>query len=120
MFDLKNFICGLQCSWVKRFMICKDNWKLTLKEMGEGDLLKCHNSRIRNVGLCLENIIESFCTFRSSYSKYKNNYLDEGIFNFCYPGRNGLCFDTIFWCRLVAELWAGFANIKVGQSGNQQ
>jgi len=97
MFDLGNFICGLQCSWIKRSMAGNDNWKLTLRDIGEGDPLKCDMESVHSIGLALANIIASYRKFRGAYAMYRNNFLDEKILNFQHPSKADRYFDAEFF-----------------------
>ena len=56
MFDLKNFISSLQCTWVRRAQVSNDNWKNTLKGL-IGNVLDCHLLDPNRYGIGLKNNI---------------------------------------------------------------
>jgi hypothetical protein len=83
LFDIRNFITALQCSWIKRALTnTNDNWKVTLKSLGEGNVLDCDKTILNNhsIGLGLSNIIASFSTFKKSFFQYKNNFLHDRLY----------------------------------------
>ena len=100
MFDLKKFITALQCSWIKRACVTNDNWKLTLKNLGNGNVLDCHLGGTENLGTALKNILSSYRILRTYFPKYQNNFLKDKLFN--NPNYGGgrhqqVKFDEIFF-----------------------
>jgi len=82
LFDLKNFIAGLQTSWVKRAVsTINDNWKCTLSDLGNGDPTRCElGLNNPDVGPALHNIILSFSKFKTAYNTHSGNYALIPIF----------------------------------------
>jgi len=82
MFNLKNFITALQVSWIRRACVnSNDSWKVDLRELGGGDVLKINSLPRENVyGVGLTNIISSFVQFRKKFVLYGKNFLNEKIF----------------------------------------
>jgi len=106
LFDLKKFICALQCAWIKRANTCNDNWKVTIKGVN-GSALDCHLLIKENYGIGIQNIIESYIKFREAFYSTGNNFQLEKIFrnsNFGY-GRTMInkFDDEFFGAGLVAD-----------------
>jgi hypothetical protein len=83
MFRLKDFTSALKCSWIKRSVDnINDNWKYTLATVSGNNVLNCVNDNVTReaVGDTIFGIIESFCTFRSSFSRIENNFLSAQLY----------------------------------------
>jgi hypothetical protein len=81
MFNLKTFIAALQCSWIKRAeSSTNDNWKVTLKKLGNGKVSCCHTGDYTNLGIGLKNIISSYSTFVNSYMRQGSNFYFDKIY----------------------------------------
>jgi len=82
LFNLKNFICALQTTWVKRAVqSINDNWKVTLMELGEGDATNCNrNIEQTDCGEGLRNILFSYNIFKTAYSTSNGNYIFDTVF----------------------------------------
>jgi len=102
MFNLTSFIAALQVSWIRRASgITNDNWKVTLKNLGQGNVLNC----VKGIGneansLIIENILRSFKTFKLKFDTYENNYINVPIFDseLFGTGRNqSIKFDADFF-----------------------
>jgi len=83
LFNLKNFIAGLQVSWIKRTVtVINDNWKCTLQELGNGDPTMCNvNFNHNNHGIAICNIVNSYSTFKNVYDTENGNYAHIPIFD---------------------------------------
>jgi len=79
LFDLSTFIQALQCTWVKRALVCNDNWKVTLKG-GAGNILECDSLDQDTLGIGLRNIVKSYKIFKDKFFEFKNNFLLDKIF----------------------------------------
>jgi hypothetical protein len=83
MFRLSEFTSALKCSWIKRSLDnINDNWKYTLATISGNNVLNCVNDSVtRNaVGDTLLGTIESFCVFRSNFSRIENNFLSAQLY----------------------------------------
>jgi hypothetical protein len=106
LFDLKNFIAALQTSWIKRAVqSINDNWKVTVKNLGNGDPVECNRHFEQNVlGIGLKNIISSYCKFKKAYSAFNGNFVFDCIYNNCIygTGRNqAVKFDDNFFGQII-------------------
>jgi hypothetical protein len=82
MFRLSDFTSALKCSWIKRSLDnINDNWKYTLATVSGNNVLNCVNDNVTReaVGDTLFGIIESFCVFRSSFSRIENNFISSQL-----------------------------------------
>ena len=60
LFDLKEFITGLQCTWIKRaFNCCNDNWKFDLICNSDNSVHKVGDFNANN-GSLLNGLSNSF------------------------------------------------------------
>jgi hypothetical protein len=78
LFNLKDFVAALQCSWFKRCSLSiNDNWRYRLALYGNGNPLLVVNDRKTKEenGLVLNNIIESFSYFKSKFAQADNNFM---------------------------------------------
>ena len=108
LFKLKNFISALQVTWINRAVKnTNDNWKLALKNCGNGNVLECYKyTEIQNSGVAIQNIIRSYQKFVDCFYKYGNNFLKDKIFeNIRYgTGRNqSTTFDVNFFGQIIPE-----------------
>ena len=96
LFKLENFISALQCSWIRRAKIENDNWKATLKKLGDGDVLNVKYDE--NLGLGLGNICKSFCRLKEAFYAYGNNFLFDKLYcNARYKIRDNALLDYNFF-----------------------
>jgi hypothetical protein len=78
LFNLKDFVAALQCSWFKRCSLSiNDNWRYRLALYGNGNPLLVVNDRKTKEGngLVLNNIIDSFSYFKSKFAQMENNFM---------------------------------------------
>jgi hypothetical protein len=105
LFKLADFIKGLQCSWIKRcFQVVNDNWRARLVQHSDGNVLNSVNDDWvkQKVGPVLCNILDSYSSFRSAYTKQNCNYMTVPIY----------CNDAFGYGRgLVNKLDDKFFNI---------
>ena len=105
LFELKPFIMGLQCTWVKRAEVRNDNWKKTLT--GEtGNVLDCHKLNPDDYGIAVGNIIESFRGFTTKFAETSNNFYLEKIFKndkYGYGREMASKFDEIFFGDMLVN-----------------
>ncbi len=96
LFDLRDFVAALQCSWFKRCSLSiNDNWRYRLALYGNGNPLHVINDRKTKEGngLVLNNIIDSYSYFKSKFTPIDNNFM-----------------VTPFFCNDAFGYGRGFAN----------
>ena len=107
LFELKDFITALQCTWIKRaFNCCNDNWKF--------DLVCNSDNSVHNVGKfdanngpLLNGLSNSFRIFAEDFAKVENNYLHTPLLNcnlFGYGQRGENHFDENLFIGDEVEL----------------
>jgi hypothetical protein len=103
LFDLRDFIAALQCSWFKRCSLAiNDNWRYRLALYGNGNPLHVVSDKKTRDGngLVLNNIIDSFSYFKAKFSLKDNNFMVTPIFcNGAFGHGRGLVnkLDDIFF-----------------------
>ncbi len=86
LFNLTEFVAGLQCSWIKRcYKSINDNLRHTLLLLSNGNILNTVNDNycLEKVGIALKNIINSYCMFRKCFSEQGDNFMNVPIY--CNP-----------------------------------
>jgi hypothetical protein len=74
--NIKNFITGLQCVWVKRaHLSSRDNWRIDLKSRSFGNCLLINPRLVsNNDSCCLQDIADSFEKFHKAFRNTNSNY----------------------------------------------
>ena len=107
LFDLKEFITALQCTWIKRaFNCCNDNWKFNLICGSENSVHNVRKLNANNSPL-LNGLSNSFRFFAEDFAKVENNYLHTPLLNcklFGYGQRGENHFDKNFFIRDQVEV----------------
>ena len=83
LFDLQEYITGLQASWVKRaFAKSHDNWSYDLKTFSKGNPLTLSPHKVNKTRYpILHNIATSWEKFLFEYNKIDNNILKSHLLN---------------------------------------
>ena len=107
LFELKDFITALQCTWIKRaFNCCNDNWKFDLV-CNSDDSLHNVGKFDANNGPLLNGLSNSFRIFAEDFAKVENNYLHTPLLNcnlFGYGQRGETHFDENLFISDEIEL----------------
>ena len=107
LFDLKEFIIALQCTWVKKaFNCCNDNWKYDLICGAENSVYNI-GAQNNEIGTILNGLSNSFQIFAEDFAKVGNNYLHTPLLNcniFGYGRRGENHFDENFFVREDVEI----------------
>jgi hypothetical protein len=99
-FDLKEFISGLQCSWINRALRnLHDNWSQTLSNVVGGILNLCKDD-ISNFGPVLSGIVINYINFCIQYGKNFSTFANVPVyenteFRICRQDED--IFDTDFF-----------------------
>jgi exonuclease III len=83
LINLKNFLTGLQASWVKKAAQCsRDNWRIDIKSLSGGNCFCfCSQSFNREEHPVLWNIAVSYNRFTSAFFNQKDNFKEAFVFN---------------------------------------
>jgi hypothetical protein len=102
LINVKNFITGLQCTWVKRaYESSCDNWRVNIRNVCMGNPYILSPELVREQGCSLlMNISMSFDSFRASFYKKEGNIRDSYIMHnkLVHRGENSqTCINAAFF-----------------------
>jgi hypothetical protein len=81
LINIKSFITGLQCVWVKRaHQSSRDNWRIDLRSRSFGNCLVINPRLARqDDSQCLRDIADSFEIFNKAFRSSGSNYMESFI-----------------------------------------
>jgi hypothetical protein len=120
--NLQEFICSLQCSWIKRaFRSSIDTWRFTLNRITGSDVTVISPDMIdKDTNPITYGIVESFVKFKSEFYLRNENFLHSSIignpllidslqrpvpvFNTVWTDENGLLHLNLLKDKKISDL----------------